>query len=160
MRAAAAQDAPAASLSLRRMLERSPGDQRDLEAAIRRLGRQLHGAETRRMRRAHTGRVDVAQTLRATLGYEGVPLEPVMPAPATGRAAGRLDVDPQPCLLLAATRVRAPEPLLARAHLRLCGRSGRDHPIEPVFDAVQVVGTAADLGTFAEHLLASAAIRR
>jgi uncharacterized protein with von Willebrand factor type A (vWA) domain len=78
MRAAAAREAPAASLSLQRMLERSPGDQRELELAIRRLGRRLHGARTRRMRRARTGRVDVARTLRANLGYEGVPFEPVL----------------------------------------------------------------------------------
>ena len=78
MKTAAAQEAPAASLSLRRMLELSAGDERELEAAIKRLGRQLHGAKTRRMRRARTGRVDVAQTLRANLGYEGVPFEPVM----------------------------------------------------------------------------------
>jgi uncharacterized protein with von Willebrand factor type A (vWA) domain len=78
MNAAAARQMPAASLSLRRMLELSPGDERELEAAIKRLGRQLHGAKTRRMRRARTGRVDVAQTLRANLGYEGVPFEPVL----------------------------------------------------------------------------------
>lgn len=78
MTAAAARELPAESIGLRRMLELSPGDQRELEAAIKRLGRQLHGAKTRRMRRARTGRVDVAQTLRANLGYEGVPFEPVM----------------------------------------------------------------------------------
>ena len=78
MKAPAAKEVPAASLSLRRMLELSAGDQRELEAAIRRLGRQLHGARTRRMRRARTGRVDVARTLRANLGYEGVPFDPVM----------------------------------------------------------------------------------
>ena len=78
MRAAAAAEPAPGALSLRRMLDLSPGDQRELEAAIRRLGRQLHGAKTRRLETARTGRVDVARTLRGNMAYEGIPFHPVM----------------------------------------------------------------------------------
>jgi len=77
MKAAAGAEPLSNGGSLRRMLERSPADQRELEAAIRRLGRQLHGAKTRRLRRHRSGRVDVAHTLRRNMAYEGVPFDPV-----------------------------------------------------------------------------------
>jgi len=85
MKAAAAAERPPAGGSLRRMLDLSPGDQRELEAAVRRLGRQLHGARTRRLRRARTGRVDVAHTLRRNMAYEGVPFDPVLRRRREGR---------------------------------------------------------------------------
>jgi uncharacterized protein with von Willebrand factor type A (vWA) domain len=78
MKEAAALETPTAHISLRRALDLSPRDQHELEAAIRRLGRQLHGAQTRRLRTARTGRVSVARTLRRNMGYEGVPFEPVL----------------------------------------------------------------------------------
>lgn len=62
---AAAEDEPAPGAGiLRRTLELSPADQRALEGAIKRLGRQLHGAQTRRRRIARTGQVSVPHTLR------------------------------------------------------------------------------------------------
>ena len=64
--------------SLRRLLDLSPRDQRELEAAIRRLGRQIHGARARRLRRDRVGKISVAHTLRRNLAYEGVPFEPVL----------------------------------------------------------------------------------
>jgi len=76
MKAAAEAEPLANGGSLRRMLERSPAEQRELEAAIRRLGRRF-GAKTRRLRRHRTGRVDVAHTLRRNMAYEGVPFDPV-----------------------------------------------------------------------------------
>ncbi|MGH2763724.1 MAG: VWA domain-containing protein [Thermoleophilaceae bacterium] len=64
--------------SLRRLLDLSPADQHELEAALRRLGRQIQGARGRRLRRDRTGRISVSHTLRRNLGYEGVPFEPVL----------------------------------------------------------------------------------
>jgi uncharacterized protein with von Willebrand factor type A (vWA) domain len=64
--------------SLARLLDLSPRDQRELEAAIRRLGRQIHGARARRLRKDRVGKISVAHTLRRNLAYEGVPFEPVL----------------------------------------------------------------------------------
>ena len=49
-----------------------------MEAALRRLVRQIHGATTRRQRRDRTGRINVSQTLRHNLRYDGVPFQPVL----------------------------------------------------------------------------------
>ncbi len=79
MKAAADDDeAPGGGAILRRTLELSPADQRELETTIRRLGRQLGGAQTRRLRVARTGKVSVAHTLRRNMAYEGVPFKPVL----------------------------------------------------------------------------------
>lgn len=64
--------------SLRRLVDVSATEQREMEAAIRRLAREIHGAQARRMRRDRTGRISVAHTVRASLRYEGVPFEPVL----------------------------------------------------------------------------------
>ena len=66
------------SRSLRRLLEYSASEQRELEGAIRRLGSRLHGARTRRLRRDRTGRISVSHTLRRNMAYEGIPFEPVL----------------------------------------------------------------------------------
>jgi uncharacterized protein len=64
--------------SLRRLLNLSAAEQRDMEAALRRLARQIHGATTRRQRRDRTGRINVSRTLRHNLRYDGVPFQPVL----------------------------------------------------------------------------------
>jgi uncharacterized protein with von Willebrand factor type A (vWA) domain len=64
--------------SLRTLLELPAAEQRELEAAIRRLGRQVHGARGRRRKRDRVGRISLPHTLRRNLGYEGVPFEPVL----------------------------------------------------------------------------------
>ena len=64
--------------SLRRLLDLPPADQRELEAAIRRLGRRIRGARGRRLRRDRSGRISVSHTLRRNLAYEGIPFEPVL----------------------------------------------------------------------------------
>ncbi len=77
LRAAAEEEpAPGAGI-LRRSLELSPADQRALEMAIRRLGRQLQGAHTRRRRIARRGEISVAHTLRRNMVTDGVPFRPV-----------------------------------------------------------------------------------
>jgi len=64
--------------SLRKLLDFSPAEQRDLEHAIRRLARQIHGARNRRMKRDRVGRINVAHTLRRNMRYEGIPFEPAL----------------------------------------------------------------------------------
>ncbi|HZN88469.1 MAG TPA: VWA domain-containing protein [Thermoleophilaceae bacterium] len=64
--------------SLRTLLDLPPADQAELEAAVRRLGRQIHGARGRRLKPDRVGRISVPQTLRRNLSYEGVPFEPVL----------------------------------------------------------------------------------
>ncbi|MEA2246688.1 MAG: uncharacterized protein QOH46_1217 [Solirubrobacteraceae bacterium] len=64
--------------SLRTLLDLPAAEQRELEAAIRRLGRQIHGARGRRMRRDRVGRISLPHTLRRNLAYEGVPFDPVL----------------------------------------------------------------------------------
>jgi len=63
---------------LRKLLDVSPAEQRELERALRRLGRELHGARSRRMRPDRTGRISVSRTLRRSLGHEGIPFTPVL----------------------------------------------------------------------------------
>ena len=68
----------AARRSLRTLLDLPAAEQRELEAAIRRLGRQIHGARGRRLKRDRTGRISLPHTLRRNLAYEGVPFQPVL----------------------------------------------------------------------------------
>ncbi|MGO9296079.1 MAG: VWA domain-containing protein [Streptosporangiaceae bacterium] len=49
----------------------------DLEEALRRLARQLHGAPASRQREHARGRVNPARTMRANMRYDGVPFRPV-----------------------------------------------------------------------------------
>jgi uncharacterized protein with von Willebrand factor type A (vWA) domain len=56
-----------------------------LEEALRRLARQLHGARTSRQRNTPRGRVSPGRTMRKNMRYEGVPFQPV----TTRRAADK-----------------------------------------------------------------------
>ena len=49
----------------------------ELEEALRRLARQLHGARTSRQRSTPRGRVSPGRTMRKNMRYEGVPFQPV-----------------------------------------------------------------------------------
>ncbi len=64
--------------SLRKIFEFSPAEQRETEAAIRRIARQIHGAKTRRLRQDRTGHISVPHTLRRNVRYEGIPFDPVL----------------------------------------------------------------------------------
>ncbi|MEA2246908.1 MAG: uncharacterized protein QOH46_1437 [Solirubrobacteraceae bacterium] len=68
----------AARRSLRTLLDLPAAEQRELEAAIRRLGRNIHGARGRRLKRDRTGRISLPHTLRRNLAYEGIPFQPVL----------------------------------------------------------------------------------
>jgi uncharacterized protein with von Willebrand factor type A (vWA) domain len=65
-------------LSLRRLTDFSASEQREMEAAVRRLARELRGAHARRLRRDCTGRISVAHTLRYNLRFDGIPFQPVL----------------------------------------------------------------------------------
>lgn len=56
-----------------------------LEEALRRLARQLHGARASRLRNTPRGRVNPGRTMRTNMRYEGVPFQPV----TTNRAADK-----------------------------------------------------------------------
>lgn len=56
-----------------------------MEEALRRLSRSLHGAMTHRKQTAPRGRIDVARTMRRNLRYDGVPFKPVTVAPREDR---------------------------------------------------------------------------
>jgi uncharacterized protein len=71
--------------SLRKMLDFSATEQREMEAAIRRIARQIYGAKTRRLRQDRTGRISVPHTLRHNVRYEGVPFDPVLRRRREGR---------------------------------------------------------------------------
>lgn len=65
-----------------------PVDEREraqLEEALRRLARQLHGARTSRQRNTPRGRVNPGRTMRRNMRYEGIPFQPV----TTSRAADK-----------------------------------------------------------------------
>lgn len=64
--------------SLRRLLNFSPTEQRDMEAAIKRIARQIHGTKTRRMHKDRIGRVSISHTLRQNMRYDGMPFQPVL----------------------------------------------------------------------------------
>ncbi|MDN5698121.1 MAG: VWA domain-containing protein, partial [Rubrobacter sp.] len=64
--------------SLRKMLDFSPAEQQEMEAAVRRMARQIHGARTRRLKQDRTGRISVRHTIRNNARYEGIPFQPVL----------------------------------------------------------------------------------
>ena len=49
----------------------------ELEEALRRLARQLHGAPTSRQRKHARGRVNPGRTMRRNMRYDGVPFQPI-----------------------------------------------------------------------------------
>ena len=71
--------------SLRKMLDFSAGEQREMEEAIRRIARRIYGAKTRRLRRDRIGRISVPHTLRHNVRYGGVPFDPVLRRKREGR---------------------------------------------------------------------------
>ena len=64
--------------ALRKMLDFSASEQREMEAAIRRISRRIQGAKTRRLKEDRTGRISVSHTLRHNIRYEGIPFDPVL----------------------------------------------------------------------------------
>ena len=64
--------------ALRKMLDFSAAEQREMEAAIRRIARKIQGAKTRRLKEDRTGRISVPHTLRHNVRYDGVPFDPVL----------------------------------------------------------------------------------
>jgi uncharacterized protein with von Willebrand factor type A (vWA) domain len=64
--------------SLRPLLDFSVSEQHDMEVAVRRLARELHGAHTRRLRKDRTGRISIAHTMRHNLRFDGMPFKPVL----------------------------------------------------------------------------------
>ena len=72
--------------SLRKMLDFSATEQREMEAAIRRISRRIYGAKTRRLRQDRIGRISVPHTLRHNVRYEGVPFDPVLRRRREGRS--------------------------------------------------------------------------
>jgi 5-methyltetrahydrofolate--homocysteine methyltransferase len=71
--------------ALRKMLDFSAAEQREMEAAIRRIARKIQGAKTRRLKEDRTGRISVPHTLRHNVRYEGVPFDPVLRRRREGR---------------------------------------------------------------------------
>ncbi|MBE3561203.1 MAG: VWA domain-containing protein, partial [Ktedonobacteraceae bacterium] len=66
------------SRSLRRLLNFSIHEQREMETAIRRMARQIQGANSRRMQQDREGRISLSHTLRQSLRYDGLPFRPVL----------------------------------------------------------------------------------
>jgi uncharacterized protein len=64
--------------SLRKIFDYSPAEQRETEAAIRRIARQIHGAKTRRLKQDRTGHISIPPTLRRNIRFEGIPFDPVL----------------------------------------------------------------------------------
>ena len=64
--------------ALRKMLTFSAAEQREMEAAVRRIARNIQGAKTRRLKQDRTGRISVPHTLRQNVRYDGVPFDPVL----------------------------------------------------------------------------------
>ena len=64
--------------ALRKMLTFSAGEHREMEAAVRRIARNIQGAKTRRLKQDRTGRISVPHTLRQNVRYDGVPFDPVL----------------------------------------------------------------------------------
>ena len=64
--------------ALRKMLTFSAGEQREMEAAVRRIARNIQGAKTRRLKQDRTGRISAPHTLRQNVRYDGVPFDPVL----------------------------------------------------------------------------------
>jgi uncharacterized protein len=61
------------------------GERAQLEEALRRLARQLHGARTSRQRNTPRGRVNPGRTMRKNMRYEGVPFQPITTSRATDK---------------------------------------------------------------------------
>ena len=68
-----------------KMLDFSAAEQREMEAAIRRIARRIYGAKTRRLRQDRTGRISVPHTLRHNVRYDGIPFNPVLRRRREGR---------------------------------------------------------------------------
>jgi uncharacterized protein with von Willebrand factor type A (vWA) domain len=64
--------------SLRQLTHFSLAEQRDMESAVRRIARQMHGATTRRMHQDRTGKMSISHTLRHSMRYDGMPFQPVL----------------------------------------------------------------------------------
>jgi hypothetical protein len=64
--------------ALRKMLDFSASEQREMEAAIRRMARKIQGAKTRRLKEDRIGRISVPHTLRHNVRHDGVPFDPVL----------------------------------------------------------------------------------
>ena len=64
--------------SLRNLLNFSSREQRDMEVAIKRITRQLHGATTRRTYQDRTGKMSASPTLRHNMRYDGMSFQPVL----------------------------------------------------------------------------------
>lgn len=62
--------------SLRRLTDFSGTEQREMEAAIRRLARRMNGAQSRRTRNDSSGRISIRHTVRGNLRYDGIPFAP------------------------------------------------------------------------------------
>ena len=71
--------------SLMKMLDFSAAEQREMEAAIRRIARRIYGAKTRRLRQDRTGRISIPHTLRHNVRYDGIPFNPVLRRRREGR---------------------------------------------------------------------------
>ncbi len=71
--------------SLMKMLDFSATEQREMEAAIRRVARRIHGAKTRRLRQDRIGRISVPHTLRNNVRFDGIPFDPVLRRRREGR---------------------------------------------------------------------------
>lgn len=56
----------------------SAEEQHTMAEIIRRLGRQMRGALSHRRRTDHSGRINVAHTIRNSLKYDGIPFDPVL----------------------------------------------------------------------------------
>ena len=55
-------------------------ERRRMDALLRRLGRQLRGAQSQHRRRAERGRLNASRTMRHNMRYGGLPFHPVMAA--------------------------------------------------------------------------------
>jgi len=133
----------------------------ELEEALRRLARQLHGAPTSRQRKHARGRVNPGRTMRRNMRYDGVPFQPI----TTRQAADK------PRLLLL-TDVSLSVRATARFTLHLVyGMQFAEHPLEQalglLFDGLPAGGlldvdASSDYGTTFTQLLAehSAALDR
>ena len=71
--------------SLTKMLDFSANEQREMEAAIRRIARRIYGAKTRRLRQDRICRISVPHTLRHNVRYDGLPFDPVLRKRREGR---------------------------------------------------------------------------
>jgi uncharacterized protein with von Willebrand factor type A (vWA) domain len=85
LRKSANDDSELRRRSLIKLLDFSANEQREMEAAIRRIARRIYGAKTRRLRRDRAGRISIPHTLRHNVRYEGIPFDPVLRKRREGR---------------------------------------------------------------------------